>query len=378
MEVARRRRPAGAACDQNTSCEHLDTNGFFSRKRTLHQIALVILIAILSLRPGKQRAMTHIDHFNLRSFDLNLLIAFDALMRDRSVTKAALRLKVQQPALSHHLASLRLLLDDELFVRVGNYMQPTAKAEALADGVAQMLAGAQALILARTSFDPASSDRVFQLGFSCEELLILPDLAERVQDRAPGLRFMARRVGGSTVGDELDTGRLDMAVGCYPPAASRYGHVTLFEQQLACCYNPALFDAPRGIDLDAYSAARHVFVSQQDDLQGCIGSMLTGLGHRLDIVLGVPEYLTALAAAATAPLLVTLPMQIARRYASVFGLHTQRAPVALDLPPVSLIWPKRSQSDPAIHWLREQIIAACGVANTVVPFERPPAFALSM
>lgn len=87
----------------------------------------------MSLLPGMNRSMTHIDYFNLRSFDLNLLIAIEALMKDRSVTKAALRPKVQQPTLSHHLASLRLLLDDELFVRVGNHMQPTAKAEALAD-----------------------------------------------------------------------------------------------------------------------------------------------------------------------------------------------------------------------------------------------------
>src|SRR3974390_1947397 len=96
--------------------------------------------------------MKNINHFNLRSFDLNLLIAFDALMKDRSVTKAAARLKVQQPALSHHLSALRVLLDDELFIRVGNDMQPTAKAEALADGVAQILAGAQALILAQDTF----------------------------------------------------------------------------------------------------------------------------------------------------------------------------------------------------------------------------------
>lgn len=307
--------------------------------------------------------MASINHFNLRSFDLNLLIAFDALMTYRSVTKAAQRLKVQQPALSHHLATLRVLLDDELFVRVGNYMQPTAKAEALAEGVAQMLAGAQALILAQEVFDPVRSDRIFHLGFSCEELLILPELAERVRERGPGLRFMAQRVIGSAIGDELDAGRIDMGVGCYPPAAQRYGHVVLFEQQLACCYNPALIDAPKGIDRHGYLSGRHVFVSQQDDLQGCIGSMLTGQGHQLDIVLGVPEYLTALAAAVTAPLLVTLPMQIARQYASVFGLKTQLAPVELDLPPVSLIWARRVEAEPALTWLRAEIMAVCEAQN---------------
>jgi LysR family transcriptional regulator, mexEF-oprN operon transcriptional activator len=89
--------------------------------------------------------MKPIDHFNLRSFDLNLLVAFDALIKDRSVTRAAARLKVQQPAMSHHLSTLRMLFGDDLFIRVGNYMQPTVKAEAIAEGVAQILAGAQNL-----------------------------------------------------------------------------------------------------------------------------------------------------------------------------------------------------------------------------------------
>jgi LysR substrate binding domain len=67
------------------------------------------------------------------------------------------------------------------------------------------------------------------MGFSCEELLILPDLFERIQDRAPAIRFMARRAGVAEIADELDGGRLDIAVGCYPPAISRYGHMKLFE-----------------------------------------------------------------------------------------------------------------------------------------------------
>ncbi|MDP4032634.1 MAG: LysR family transcriptional regulator, partial [Pseudorhodobacter sp.] len=77
------------------------------------------------------RRMTSIDHFNLRAFDLNLLIAFDALMTEGSVTKAARRLKIQQPAMSHSLSTLRVLMQDDLFIRVGQVMQPTARARGL-------------------------------------------------------------------------------------------------------------------------------------------------------------------------------------------------------------------------------------------------------
>src|ERR1700747_3835580 len=85
------------------------------------------------LEPGHHRLqstqlMRSIDHFDLRSFDLNLLISFDALMEERSVTRAAARLRVRQPAMSHSLSVLRMLLQDELFVRDGAIMRPTARA----------------------------------------------------------------------------------------------------------------------------------------------------------------------------------------------------------------------------------------------------------
>lgn len=303
--------------------------------------------------------MTAASHFNLRSFDLNLLVAFDALMLDGSVTKAAARLRIQQPAMSNQLSALRMLFKDELFVRVGNVMQPTAKAEQLAVGVRQVLALAQATVLSAETFEPDLSDRTFQLGFSCEELLILPDLAASLRVVARGIKVMARRVLSGDVGRELDDGSVDLAIGCYPPAPSRYRHSVLFEPHLACCYNASLLELPEGLGRGAYVEARHVFVSQQDDLQGCIGSMLTAAGFRLDIVMSVPEYLTALATAASAPLIVTLPHQIASRYASAFGLTIAPVPFELQLPPVSMIWSERNENEVGLDWLRSHLSRLC-------------------
>lgn len=309
--------------------------------------------------------MKPVDHFNLRSFDLNLLVAFDALMQYRSVTKAAARLRIQQPAMSSQLSALRMLFADELFVRVGNTMHPTARAEALAPSIRQFLADAQAAILTNPAFDPEASDRTFHLGFTCEELLIVPDLAASLRTIGPGMKVMARRVMSSDIGRELDEGKLDLGIGCYPPSLVRYRHRVLFEQHLACCYNKALLDLPRGLSLKAYLEARHVFVSQQDDVQGCIGSMLTGAGHQLDIVLGVPEYLAALAAASSAPLVVTLPYQIADRYAGGFGLTIAPMPIEMPLPPVSMIWCERDENEAAQAWLRAEIARQCRRSSDV-------------
>jgi DNA-binding transcriptional LysR family regulator len=303
--------------------------------------------------------MKPVDHFNLRSFDLNLLVAFDALMQYRSVTKAAARLRIQQPAMSSQLSALRLLFADELFIRVGNVMQPTARAEALAPQLRQFLTDAQAAILTSPSFEPEISDRTFQLGFSCEELLIVPDLAASMRTIGPGMKLIARRVLSSEIGRELDEGKLDVAVGCYPPGPARYRHRVLFEQHLACCYNKALLDLPRGLSMQAYLDARHVFVSQEDDLQGCIGSLLTRDGHTLDIVLAVPEYLAALAAATSAPLVVTLPYPIADRYAGGFGLTIAPMPIEIALPPVSMMWSERDENEAARAWLRTEVLRSC-------------------
>lgn len=307
-----------------------------------------------------------IDHFNLRSFDLNLLIAFDAMMKDRSVTKAATRLRIQQPAMSHNLSTLRLLMGDELFVRIGNRMQPTAKALALSEQVSYLLAQTQTIILAHERFDPATSERVFRIGFSCEELLLLPELGLALEQAAPGLKVMAQRVLTDQIGKALDDAAIDLAVGCYPPQPTRYHHSLLFEQKLACCFNHQFMTLGEPLTLDAYLAGRHVFVSQDDDLNGCIGSMLTNAGHQLNIVMGVPEYLTALAAASAAPLVVTLPLQIAQRYAATFGLSTRRVPIDLALPPIHLIWSTRSASDPAVEWLRGQVVESAGDAKATV------------
>jgi LysR family transcriptional regulator, mexEF-oprN operon transcriptional activator len=111
--------------------------------------------------------MDTIDHFNLRSFDLNLLVAFDALMEEGNVTRAARRLKIQQPAMSHNLSTLRVLFQDELFVRVGQTMRPTARANKLAGPIRNALNQAQAALASADVFDPATENRVFRRWTCC-------------------------------------------------------------------------------------------------------------------------------------------------------------------------------------------------------------------
>lgn len=300
--------------------------------------------------------MATIDHFDLRSFDLNLLVAFDALMQERSVTRAASRLKVQQPAMSHSLSTLRVLLGDELLVRVGPAMQPTARATALAPRVRDALHQVQAALRQEERFDPRTQDRTFRLGFSSElEVLVVPDLAARLRRDAPGIRLLGRPARRDEVHRLLDDGLLDLAIGCFDPGAPRHRGLRLFEQSLSCCFNPALLDLPVPVEMDSYVAAPHALMTLRDNLHGCLTDALERIGATLNVVVAASDFLPVLAAAAQAPVLATLPTRMARRYAPGFGLTVGPVPLKLDVPAVSMVWSAQSDRDPGTAWLREQV-----------------------
>lgn len=300
--------------------------------------------------------MSSIDHFDLRSFDLNLLVAFDALMQERNVTRAAARLKIRQPAMSHSLATLRVLLQDELFVRVGQTMQPTARARILAPRVRLALQQMQDVLHWEDSFDPAVHQRTFRLGFSSElELLLLPELAGSLRRIAPGLKLQGRPLANGEVHDLLDNGAIDVAVGCFDYSASRYRGQKLFDQSLACCFNRDLLDLEVPIGIGAYLHTEHALVSLDDTLQGCLENALGKVEAQLNVVMTGSEFLTVFAAASTAPLIITAPSRLASRYGPMFGLTASSVPLDLDIPPVSMIWHAQSDRDSGAAWLRQRI-----------------------
>ena len=297
-----------------------------------------------------------IDHFNLWSFDLNLLVAFDALMRDRSVTKAAARLKLQQPAMSHNLATLRLLFQDELFVRTGQIMQPTLRAHALAPVIQQILTQAHNALTSPGAFDPSQESHTFRIGFSSElEVILMPELTALLRKTAPGIKLLARAASPEQVHRMLDEGVIDLGVGCYDKGNNRHRHRQLFEQSLMCCYNKDLLALNEPVDRTTYLNAEHVLVSQKDAIEGCLDEALDKLGVKLNVAMAAPEFLTVLAAARMAPLLATLPTRIIRRFASTFGLTESPVPLDLTVNPIAMVWSAHSDREPAAEWLRSQV-----------------------
>ncbi|MGF9563733.1 LysR family transcriptional regulator [Neorhizobium sp. JUb45] len=305
--------------------------------------------------------MTTIDHFNLRCFDLNLLVAFDALMAEGSVTKAAKRLKIQQPAMSHSLSTLRVLLQDELFIRVGQVMQPTARARSLAVPVRHALRQAQLALTGGLAFDPATEERTFRIAMSPEiELLLIPDLTARLRRLAPGIKVLARVFPYEAMEPSLEDGSIDLAVGCTYTKTSRRSFEALYDVKFASCYNPALLSLSNPIALDDYLAAEHATITQNETLQGCIKDALDLAGVELNVVAAAPGYMSVLSAAQVSPVIATVPSRIAERYAPLLGLEVSPLPVPLTFPAVSMVWANHADGDLANAWLRQQIREVIG------------------
>ncbi|TVP46701.1 MAG: LysR family transcriptional regulator [Halomonas sp.] len=302
--------------------------------------------------------MDNIDHFNLRSFDLNLMIAFDAMMQELSVTKSAEKLRIGQSAMSHNLSTLRILLQDDLFVRVGQKMQPTAKARALAGPVRAALTQAQHALRATDSFEPQTADRIFRVGITGEmEMILLPALMERLQSAAPGVRLLSRAISVETVDFMMDAGEIDLAIGC---KQTRHLGEVLFESNVACCFNADLCRLTPPLSREDYLGARHAVLSQTANVAGCVGDALGGLGIELDVILAAPDFMPLLAAARNAPIVATVPRRIAVQYAPLFGLTFCEMPIPLSFPPVTMNWAIWTDKDLGLVWLREQIRRVIG------------------
>lgn len=297
-----------------------------------------------------------IDHFNLWSFDLNLLVAFDAIMRERSVTKAAARLRLQQPAMSHNLSTLRMLFQDELFTRVGYNMVPTPRAHSLATQVSQLLEQAHDVLATKESFDPARDEVTFKIGFSSElEAVLIPKLGALLCRIAPNVKIMAQLANPDQVHKLLDEGTIDIAVGGYEEGGRRHKRELLYDRELMCCFNKELLDIDAPIDRKSYLTLPHALVSQNDSIEGCLDRALKRANLSLNVSISAPEFLTILAAVREAPLIATLPSRIIDRYASQFELQKCAVPLNLEIRPISMVWSAHLENEPSSAWIRSRI-----------------------
>jgi DNA-binding transcriptional LysR family regulator len=295
--------------------------------------------------------------------DLNLLDAFAALLTERSVTRAARRRGIGQPAMSAALARLRELFDDPLFVRVGATLRPTPRAEAIAPGILTALAGLRAALAEAAPFVPATTTRGFSIGASdYATLSLLPGLLAELRRTAPGARLRVIAFGKDDAAGLLDRGEVDLLLGMFRDPPARAVATMLFREQfvgLARSRHPAIVGG--AITLDAFLAHPHALFTVRGDLAGAVDDVLARRGLSRRVMLSVPHLLTLPALLTGTDLLAAVPARIVRVLPGA-GVQTFALPVAVDSWRMMMLWNAATRRDPALAWLRSLVRAAAARA----------------
>jgi DNA-binding transcriptional LysR family regulator len=300
---------------------------------------------------------------HLSRIDLNLLVVLETIHAEGGITRAAEKLHLTQPAISHALARLRETFDDPLFVRQGNAMVPTPLARRLIGPVGDALRTLDATFGGLERFDPATSSKRFAIGLrAVMESTVLPSLVQAALAQAPGVELSAVRVDRRRVESDLASGVLDVAIDVLLPVSESVRHARLSSDRMVVVArrgHPRIGDA---IDLDTYLALDHVLVSARRRGVGIEDVALSRLGHQRRVRLRCQQYFAACRVVQCTDLVLTMPEQQARITNREFD--NQILPLPLDGPSLDafLYWHANADADPANRWLREQVLAAVAEA----------------
>jgi DNA-binding transcriptional LysR family regulator len=311
---------------------------------------------------------------HLGAIDLNLLVALDALLAERSVTRAAFRIGITQSAASHALARLRKLTGDELLVRGRGGMVPTVRAEAMGAPLRRALEDIEGTLSSPGAFNPKTARlRVFIGTSDYAELVLLPGIMARLVREAPEvqLRVLTLREGSAS---DLASGRLDVAL--MPPLPSEGGpgirSRRILEERFVClarrAHPLAKKRTPRALTLSRFAAASHVLISPWGTEGGFVDDALARLGLRRNVAVAVPHAMVAPHVVASSDLLLTVAERIARVLAPPLGLVVLAPPPELKLTgfTMSMLWHERTHDDPARRWVRDVIVAEANERSRTV------------
>lgn len=299
-----------------------------------------------------------------RGFDLNLLLTFEAVNEARSVSGAAERLGVRQPTVSAALARLRALVGDELFVRAGGAMQPTAKALRIAPSVTQALAQLRETLSDAAPFAPKAARRSFTLASTdYSTIVLLPRLLKALKQEAPSIDLRVLGYDKDDVPSLIDRGLIDLALGVFPDPPERAVRQALYADRfvgIARSGHPILADRP--VSLENYAAANHALVTLRRDATGEIDRVLRQRGLTRRVALTLPHVLALPAMLRCSDLIAAMPERAAKLLC-VEGLEIFKIPLNLAEWRLEMLWNPSARSDQASAWFRAKVAEAARSLN---------------
>jgi DNA-binding transcriptional LysR family regulator len=291
---------------------------------------------------------------NLGAVDLKLLVVFDAIMTERNVSRAGARIGMSQSATSNALNRLRELLADQLFIRTGSGMQPTAVALRLTTPIHEALQLVRSA-LEPSLFDPSNSTWTYRLAISDHaSIVMLPSLAEHLARVAPGVRLVLRPKVNAEVAGQLDANEIDFAIGVIPALQRRFNRASLFRDSYDCLLRRNHPLAKRPLKLSDFKSTEFLAVRPRHEGPSEVDRILIDKGVRRTVAITVDQFLAAPPILAHTNLIAFM-LRGVMQHLNLKQLNVAQAPIRLDVQ-VSAVWNRALTKQPAHSWMRQQLM----------------------
>lgn len=292
---------------------------------------------------------------DLSSFDLNLLVVFDAIFKDRNITVAARRVGLSQPAMSSALARLRSAFDDPLFVRTSKGMQPTPHAQLLAAPIqhaCELVVGALEI---DSTFQPATATCTYRFYMTdIGEAVYLPKLLGATAQRAPSVKIKVLRIPEQGEQAAMAAGEVDLAIGFFPDLQAGFFQQRLYSDEFVCLLRADHPLASQRLSIEQFKRMRHaVIATAGTGHQATIGRALAR--HRLQISLTLPHFMALPLLVSQTDYVVTVPRRLALAFAGYGNLKIIEVPIKIPTFEIKQHWHERYHHDPASQWMRELV-----------------------
>ena len=291
---------------------------------------------------------------NIRNIDLNLLVALDVLLDERSVSRAAQRLNLSQPAVSGALKRLREAFQDPLFVRSQQGIRPTPQALELIAPVKTVLQDIDT-ILSVAEFDPDAAEAVFTIAATdYAQMTFLAPLMRDVHREAPNIRFSIVSTDIGRMNEQFDRQEIDFAITVPEMAPKNVHAMELFEDRYVCAVRPDHTTVTQTPNLDEFCSLNHVLVTPSSGgFFGPTDDALEKLGRRRNVTVSVPNFLSLPIILMDSDFIAVAPERVLRPFADQLRIFP--APLALNKFKVIGLWHELSARSPAHSWLREKM-----------------------
>lgn len=291
---------------------------------------------------------------NLRNTNLNLFLVFSALMREQHLTRAGESIGLSQPGMSYSLKQLRVLFNDELFIKNKQSMLPTSKAIAIYPDIQSSLHLLSKTIDSQHRFDPSASSAHFHIGLNDYAAMVFLSSLYRTQfAKAPNLGFTVHAISNPEKSGAFERGDIDLAVGVFDTLPKKLAYHELYREKIVMLYDPKHVTVKKKFSIKQFLASPHVLLDFRESPPLMIKHQLQRQGLKRKVAFTLPQITMVGRVIKNTNLISAVPLRVAKQIAKQDDLALAELPIQLQPFHVCLVWHKRNTTSPDNRWLRE-------------------------